>query len=231
MKKFLQAFIAVRNLLNNPEDTEQVFKVTGNLRGKTAEKLYERLRLTEVGRETIAGQRNLAETLSNREELRKLPTGSLGRTYFDFTEEEQLTPDGLITASRKVMEAIQDERLRRVIARQIDSHDLWHVLTAYGREPLGEACLLAFTHVQTGNPGILFLLIMSLRKLSRGYGMGALKLLLRARKAGKRATWLPPIDWEAKLAEPLESIRQELDIEAPNAYKSHLTQFELATAS
>ena len=35
-----------------------------------------------------------------------------------------------------------------------DLHDLWHVLTGYGRDPLGEVCLLAFTYAQTRLTGL-----------------------------------------------------------------------------
>ena len=38
--------------------------------------------------------------------------------------------------------------------RTEETHDLWHVLTGYGRDTFGEACLLAFSYAQTGNRGI-----------------------------------------------------------------------------
>ena len=33
--------------------------------------------------------------------------------------------------------------------RTRDSHDIWHVLSGYHRDALGEACLVAFSYAQT----------------------------------------------------------------------------------
>ena len=81
VRKYYQAFVAVRRLIKDPEDTEQVFRVLGSLRGKAHERLFERLRHTEVGQQVLNGSRNLADTLTDRESLSSLPEGSLGRTY------------------------------------------------------------------------------------------------------------------------------------------------------
>ena len=231
VRKLYQAFVAVRRLIKNPEDTEQVFRVLGSLRGKAHERLFERLRHTEVGQQVLDGGRNLADTLTDRDRLSLLPEGSLGRTYYEFTEQEELTAYGLVHASKEAIQSIQDERFRRVAGRLRDSHDLWHVVTAYGRDPLGEACLLAFTHAQTKNPAILFLLVMVFKQLARGYGKGVLRALRKSRHDGKQAVWLPATDWEALLDQPVEKIRRDLRIGTPDRYRVIRNRVELATAS
>lgn len=222
LKNLFSAFVAVRKLIRNPEDTPQVFRILSSLRGKVHERLYRRLQNTTVGLQVISGEKDLAKTLSDRGSLQHLPVGSLGRSYYEFTQKEELTAFGLVHASKEAMESISDDRVKRVVARMRDSHDLWHVVTAYGRDPLGEACLLSFTHAQTKNPAILFLLVMIYRRLSQGYGRSVFKTLRKARRDGLDAQWLPAVDWEALLDEPLEGVRRDLGIVAPISYQSIL---------
>ena len=65
---------------------------------------------------------------------------------------------GLVDASeeadRRTGEVPLDADRDWFYARLRDMHDLWHVLTGYGRDLAGEATLLAFTHAQTRNRGI-----------------------------------------------------------------------------
>ena len=72
----------------------------------------------------------MLDVLSDRERLRALPEGSLGRVYLDFMEREGLSADGLAEAAENGHSpgGDPDERIFRHWAR--DSHDLWHVLTA-----------------------------------------------------------------------------------------------------
>ena len=52
----------------------------------------------------------------------------------------------LVEASEEQADALDaDSDLALFATRQRDMHDLWHVLTEYGRDELGEACLLGFT--------------------------------------------------------------------------------------
>jgi len=55
--------------------------------------------------------------------------------------------------------------------RMRDTHDLWHVVTGYKGDLVGEASLLAFLFAQTRNPGVGFIVAVALlvgtRKLSR----------------------------------------------------------------
>ena len=230
MIKFFKALVATRRLIKDPENTPEVFKILSSLRGKSPEKLVDRLQQSETGRRIVAGELVLLDTLSKRETLKSLPEGSLGRTYFDFTEQQNISAGGLIDAYQASGEVIADERFKRVQARLRDSHDLWHVVTSYGRDPLGEACLLAFTQAQTHNPGILFLLFMAYRRLAEGYGKGVFKALRSARADGKRVRWLPEMEWESVLDKPLASVRQEIGINPSDSYRQILARHELAPA-
>src|SRR3546814_14108504 len=51
-----------------------------------------------------------------------------------------------------------------------DTHDLFHILTGYGRDALGEQCVLAFSYSQTPSWGTLFLAWASPREIRKGLG-------------------------------------------------------------
>jgi ubiquinone biosynthesis protein COQ4 len=112
--------------------------------------------------------------------------------------------------------------------RQRDMHDLWHTLTNYGRDELGEVCLLAFTCAQSANRGLAFITLVGTFQLSKQYGLGVPQAVLRAYRDGKQAAWLPAQDWETLLTQPIGSVRAQLNIRPPARYQA-LRHLELAS--
>jgi ubiquinone biosynthesis protein COQ4 len=106
---------------------------------------------------------------------------------------------------------------RRTMERLRDMHDLWHVVSGYGRDLVGEASLLTFTFAQTWNPGVGF--IAAVAYLRIGDVPGARGLLREAFRRGRRAAWLPGEDWEALLALPLDEVRSRLRVGRPPCYE------------
>ena len=100
-----------------------------------------------------------------------------------------------------------------------DFHDLQHVLTGYGRDELGELCLLSFMTSQTYNRGISFIVFMGRRKYRQAMPHMDVDALVReGRDIARAARWLPEVHWEERLAEPLEALRAELGLQAPARY-------------
>ena len=100
-----------------------------------------------------------------------------------------------------------------------DQHDLWHVVTGYGRDLVGEAAVLAFTYAQTRNRGIGLIVAMAYWK--GGKSVSWFRPFLReAYRRGRRAAWLPATDWEALLARPLHEVRAELGVGEPRGYEA-----------
>ena len=131
--------------------------------------------------------------------------------------------DGLVEASEgEKKEPFTDPDLMLFAARQRDMHDLWHVLTRYGRDELGEACLLGFTYAQNRNRGVGFIALVGCLKLYGKYGFNATRAIFRAFRDGRRAAWLPAQDWELLLLQPLDSVRKELGIDIPEIYQDAL---------
>lgn len=216
----LEAWRALQALVRNKEDTGQVFKVIDALAGKTRRRSFTRAQESPAGQKLFAERPNLLAALMDRARLAALPGDTLGRCYYDFTYGENLTADGLVSAS-------QESRSRRdwteaeawFAARLRDQHDLWHVLTGYGREAAGELALLAFTHAQTRNRGIAAIVAMGVYQARRAApALPILKIVGEARARGRAAAWFPEQPWEEFLALPLEVVRARLGLAPPEVY-------------
>jgi ubiquinone biosynthesis protein COQ4 len=215
------AFKALLALANDNDDTTHVFKIVDALRGESERAPLARLKQTEIGRKIIEEDRSLIETLADRERLRALPDGSLGREYLAFMEREGLSAEGLADASvegyggRKL-----DPELRTFTTWARDSHDLWHVLTGYGRDPLGELCLLGVLYSQIRSTGTGFIALLGLLQVPFEYpGAPSVRAVLQGFYIGLRAESLMAQDWEALLARPFEQVRRELGLERPDLYE------------
>ena len=217
----LAALRALRRLLKDKEDTSQVFIITSSLRGKSALRGARRLCTTQAGRAVLAERRSLLPVLCDRAALAAHPAGSLGRAYYDFVTRENISAEGLVEASRvqaKFPAPTADEQLFRERIR--DMHDLWHILTGYGRDPIGETCLVAFSFMQTKSPGLAAVTLLGLVKISRALpGAPIMAALVEAFRNGRAAAWLPGEGLESMMGEPLETLRARLRIAPPERYR------------
>lgn len=214
----LAALRAIRALIRNPDDTARVFDVIDALSGKTRARLFERFERDPSGVRLLRERPDLLARLADRERLLALPPGTLGRSYAEFMAREQISADGLVDASA----VSRNERLpaeRRWFADRLrDMHDLWHVVTGYERDLIGEASLLAFTYAQTRNPGIGFIVAAAYWKAGR-VDRSARPLLREGYRRGARAAWLPAEPWEELLELPLAQVRERLGVGDPPVYE------------
>jgi ubiquinone biosynthesis protein COQ4 len=215
----LVAWRALRALFRNGEDTKQVFIIGDALRGRSGQRAFQRFRATELGREVVAGKRSLLSELSDRTRLAALPDGTLGHCYHDFMAEENLTADGLVDASKVSRQGISDE-VRMFRDRMRDQHDLHHVTTGYGRDGLGEVCVLAFGYAQSRNRGIGAIALLGMLKIARAMpGQPVRAAVLQAYRNGRAAAPFFQQDWEVLLPEPLEEVRRRLNVQEPSVYR------------
>ena len=211
----------LRQLIADPEDTSKVFEVIRAASGSSLQKGLQRFREREVGRRVLAREIDLLDTMRDRERLEALPAGTLGRAYYDFIYAERLTADGLVAASMSQGGVLYDDMspdMQRYAQRLRDQHDIWHTLTQYGRDELGEACLLGFTYAQGRNRGIGLIVLWGAWNLYRALGIRALRAIWQGFRSGLRASWLPGEDWESMLELPIEEVRRLLGIRPPTAY-------------
>lgn len=234
------ALKAVRNVLNDPEQTSQVFRVLQALSGPSLSRNFNRFCGTETGNRVLTNSVDLVAKLDDSGYLASLPENSLGHTYHRFISREQISAGGLEEASAEanaadgyspgVMDQESNADFDLFVRRTRASHDLFHVLTRYGRDPLGEACLLAFTYGQTKNIAFPFILLSAARRLYQGAGITVFGALWRGYRDGKRAGWLLGADWETLLEQPLESVRVSYRIPAPERYQRLAANLAQASA-
>src|SRR6516164_5040831 len=217
----IAALRAVRKLMSNGEDTQQVFLLIEALRGKTTPRQFARFRKTETGRAVLGENRRLLNRLSDRASLAALPAGTLGRAYYDFMAAEDLSAEGLVEASRITMRTLPADEVTLFRERSREMHDLLHVVTGYGRDPLGEACLVAFSFAQTGLKGFAVIAIYAARKIARSRpDQPVRRAVFEGYRHGRSAGWLPGADWEALLAQPVEAIRARFAVKPPTYYRT-----------
>jgi ubiquinone biosynthesis protein COQ4 len=214
-----RAWRALRNLIDDPDRTDQVFEIVRALSGGSFERAYQRFVATADGRRLLVERPSLLATLSDRAALVALPAGSFGRAYADFMHAGQLDAAGLVEAAETArnsypIEVQEDEDHRFFGDRLRDMHDLWHVLTGYGRDEAGEAANLAFTLGQVWNPGIAVIVVASALLGPKEVTFYWQRYLFRAWRRGRKARLLTAVPYERLLAKPLEQVRSLLAIEA-----------------
>jgi ubiquinone biosynthesis protein COQ4 len=198
----------------NPDDTAQAIRAIAAMSGNSPERCFRRFRRSQQGERILREKRELYDALSDLGGLGAMPEGSLGRAIWDFYTVEQISAQGLKGASEDAVGeggffAGDDDRAR--FARRLrEMHDVFHVLTGYGRDVRGEIACLSFTFAQTKNTGIGYLALRVLRGAGWSSEMG--RLIRQAFWRGRRAEWLVDQDWEALLPLPLEQVREELGV-------------------
>jgi ubiquinone biosynthesis protein COQ4 len=230
----IAATLAVKRLLQDPDDTSQVFKVIEALSGDVIGHTVKRLLNDSSGRALLAEKPNIVTLLNDRKRLSVMPEGSIGHTYYRFIHGQNLSADGLVASSqgsRNYQGFSADERWTGDRLRDI--HDLQHVLTGYGRDPIGELSLLSFMTTQVPNRGINFIIKMAKRKYQQEIpALDINALVLEGQKLGQQAAWMPAIRWEERLTESLEEVRAELGFVRPKQYEnSKINQPELFAAA
>jgi len=215
---------ALRQLLADSSRTDLAFEVTYALGGNSGERLFQRFLAHPDGPALLAERPALLAALADRAALAAMPARSLGRAYLDFLRAGDLSPEGLVEAS-ETAERPQDVGADRqwFFDRLRDNHDLWHVLTGYGRDEAGEAANLAFTLGQTHDTGVAFMVLaaaaigpMAPEVRPDGTRLGWLhwqRYLYQAWQRGRRAALLIAARFEQLLPRPLEDVRRTLRIE------------------
>ena len=222
----LQAWRSVRALIANPENTGEVFKIIQAMKGGSLGRAVERLAASPEGRELFRNKPDILALLSDRQALRAMPLGSLGRAYLQFVETQDLSADGLVAASEVAPRGQEINPDERWLANRLrDIHDLQHVMCGYGRDELGELCLLAFMAAQTPNRGISFIIFMGRRQFRRQAPQISIDACVaEGRDTGETAKWFATVKWEECLAQPLEQLRAKLGVRPPTFYRNGLLQ-------
>ena len=198
--------------------TPEVFQLVEALRGKTTMRQFARFSGSAAGRAILAERRSLLDRLNDHARLERLPDGSLGRAYCDLLRGAGLSAEKLVQASN-IERPREIDELTWFRERNRDMHDLLHVVAGYGCDPLGEACVVAFTYAQTGLKGFALIAVVAGMRIARRTGsLKALQAVYEAYRNGKRAAWLIDADWENLLPEQTAVLREKFQVKTPVHY-------------
>ena len=132
-------------------------------------------------------------------------------------QEAGLSAQGLVDAELDREGASQvalDPDRRWLSDRGRDSHDLWHVLTGYGRDEAGESSLLAFTFASYPSWGVALIVFFAMLIGPKTLRLHWERYLVQAWRRG-RAAKLDFARYEEWLPEPLEEVRRRAGIIPP----------------
>ena len=224
-REWRRALRALRGLLADPDDTILAFEIFDAVDRGVEERAFQRFRRDPVGSRLLAARSSLAAALADRAALAAMPAGSFGRAYAAYLDANRFDPLGLL----RVKEALEarlrargetrpclDDARAWFRERGILTHDLWHVLTGYGTDDLGEAALLPFSLAQSG--GFANAILVA-GVAARGFafaGPALPRYLWQAWRRGRRATWLPVLPYEELLPVSLTAVRARAGITAPD---------------
>ena len=225
-RNYLRALICFRRLVNDKENTRHVFDIVRAVNGDSMKASFDRFHAAEVGRQAMADPMRLLRVMDDRDALRALPEGTLGRAYLAFVEREGLDTNGVQEAA--VEAGIDYDMLYRDYPHmyayawwQNLSHDLYHVVTGYGRDALGEGAVLRFTYEHTGSDGARFIArLAGLQGRREAPRVPCGAIMREASRLGQEANDFVTADWVALLALPLDEVRAQLNVGTPWVYQA-----------
>jgi len=196
-----KALYHMRKLVQDKENTEQFFHMMEALNG--------------------------AALINRFDDFMRSPEGQ-ARFKTRFMREEELTAQGLVEESDKFRENANayDDDFDWYTKRLRDTHDMFHILTGYGRDPLGEACLLGFTHPQHKARGFLIVGVLATLEVKKRVknAVNVWPCFKEGRRNGKLAKVIAEHDIIELMHLPIESARERLGIRPATAYHAVIMQ-------
>lgn len=134
--------------------------------------------------------------------LGRLPAGTLGRVFSEHCRARELNPN--------LAYVPPGDEIDWLLHHTYLTHDLWHVVTGWGNDEIGEYGLGAFYTAQLAAPPFFgFLLgIATLSTVFRRRSLGDfMAAIVAGYEMGKRAEPLFGVDWPTLWATPLAEVR------------------------
>ena len=211
-----RAWRELRALIADPDDTDRAVSLMYAIGRREFEHNFQRFAASSGGQALIARRPSLLAALSDRDALARMPATSVGRAYLEYMDRNGFEPEGLLTVQNRVQQRWEREEDMAPLDplriwyrdRVLLLHDLFHVLTDYPTDEVGEGTLLAFSLAQSPGLGQAFLTLGAALELWRSLGWHWLAYDFRAWRRGRRATLLAALPWEKLLPLPLAAVRR-----------------------
>ena len=211
-----RAIRALRELVRNPDRTELAAEIFDAVDSEIHERALARMLEHPVGRKIYSERPCLRSALADHEALARMPEASLAHAYLEHLERHGLDPAKLVEIGSQARTArAVDADVRWMRERSELTHDLWHVLTGYGADQLGEATLLLFSLAQAGGRANAILALGANLRVARMRGLRWIPYAWTAWRRGRRAVCLQAVPYEKLLPLPLDEVRAAVGIDAP----------------
>ncbi len=214
-------------LVEDKEDTEQVFQIIEATKGKRSLAQAHDFICSETGQRFLREAVDIPAMLDDHARWADCGPNTVAAHYIAFMKREGLSAAGLVAESHKWAppESLPRDRTQWYFDRTRDTHDLFHVLTGYGRDALGEASLLGFSYQQNHNTGILFIAYAAARQIKKVSGTKAplFAAIKEGRRLGRAAAKIAHQDIAALMREDIGEARARLNIGKPEVYRQCLT--------
>jgi len=223
----LKALHHFNELIKDKEDTEQVFHIFEALPRRNFLSEAKAFSESAEGIALRESEPYLPDLLDDHARLRRMPEGSLAHAYCDFMEKEGLSAAGLVEEYDKFAPRKYGDLVEWYGNRQRDTHDLLHILTGYGRDALGEQCVLAFTYGQSPAFAHLFIAYAGAYNMKKTIKSDApiFRAVREAQKSGRACPRVSDMNIEELLALPLEEVRNQFNITTPEYYHAAHDRF------
>lgn len=217
-------------LVEDKEDTEQVFHIIEATKGKRSHRQAWDFIASPEGQRYLREETDIPAMLDDHARWADCGPNTVAAHYIAFMKREGLSAAGLVAESHKwqAPEARHADLTEWYFERLRDTHDLFHVLSGYGRDALGEASLLAFSYQQNHNKGILFIAYAGARQIMKMSGTKAplYSAIKEGRRLGKAAAKIAHQDIAALMREDIDAARVRLNIGKPEVYQQCLAILE-----
>ena len=217
-------------LVDDKEDTEQVFHIIEATKGRRSHAQARDFIRSPEGQRFLAEGVDIPAMLDDHARWADCAPNSVAAHYIAFMKREGLSAAGLVAESHRWAppESLPRDQTQWYFDRLRDTHDLFHVLTGYGRDALGEVSLLGFSYEQNHNTGILFIAYAGARQIKKVSGTKAplFAAIKEGRKLGRAAAKIAHQDIAALMREDIGEARARLGIGKPEVYRQCLAILE-----
>jgi len=217
-------------LVEDKEDTEQVFHIIEATKGKRSFAQARDFIRSPEGQQMMAEATCIPAMLDDHARWANCGPETVAAHYLAFMKREGLSAAGLVAESHKWAppESLPQDQTQWYFDRLRDTHDLFHVLTGYGRDALGEASLLGFSYEQNHNKGILFIAYAGARQIMKVSGTKAplYAAIKEGRALGRAAAKIAHQDIAVLMREDISAARARMNIGRPEVYRHCLTILE-----
>jgi len=205
-RRLARGLTALKRLRDDPNDTDLALRAALLLNAGSLPRTLAAFQSCEEGRDVLRTRPALDRHV-DLNALLALPQDTLGHAYCSFLTRRGLTPEAFVAPSE-----LRDEQLRYVGQRLRQTHDLWHVVTGYDTDVLGEIELQAFSFGQLRTPFAFFVALGGVLRAPAARARLAARVV-RAYRRARRAKPLSYRAWEQRFATPLADVRRELALD------------------